>query len=270
MTNEDGDVENAGGTLEVLDPTGHFELRWGKKKSEIEAAEATFKDLLAKGYLAFKKKWFGRKGEEVKSFNPNDKTLIFDKVESPTDDAEEKAKTEAKLKWRVAETKKAHDEAVKKAGEAKVAHEEATRKRRDASMARSVAEARIRKAKDGLASATKRRKAVEEALASPEEPVDERPTDALRGEVVAAEAEAQKACDESVESARKAAAAFDEADEAEKAAYAAKREAEKLASSTEREYEDAMTALHGSPTSEQTREFDKEGKTTMTPPFRGG
>ncbi len=74
------DEIDAGGELEVLDPTGHFEVRWGRKKAEVELAEKTFYDLLAKGYTAFKKTWTGRKGEPPVTFEAKDGVYIFDKA----------------------------------------------------------------------------------------------------------------------------------------------------------------------------------------------
>jgi hypothetical protein len=78
----DEDVD-AGGKLEVLDPTGHFEVHWGKKKSEVEAAEATFKDLLSKGYAAFKKTWTGKKGKQASAFEAGQGVYVFDKSVPP-------------------------------------------------------------------------------------------------------------------------------------------------------------------------------------------
>lgn len=72
------DEVDASGMLEVLDPSGHFEVRWGRKRSEVEAAEATFKDLLAKGYLAFKRTWRGRKGSRMGRFDPKARGAIFE------------------------------------------------------------------------------------------------------------------------------------------------------------------------------------------------
>ena len=72
---EDTDV---GGLLEVLDPTGHFEVRWGRKKSEVEHAEKTFDDLIKKGYLAFKKTWTGRKGKKADGFDPKAGVYVFE------------------------------------------------------------------------------------------------------------------------------------------------------------------------------------------------
>lgn len=73
------DEVDAGGSLEVMDPSGHYEVRWGRKKSEVELAEATFNDLRKKGYIAFKKTWLGRKGKQVDQFDGNARALIFDK-----------------------------------------------------------------------------------------------------------------------------------------------------------------------------------------------
>lgn len=75
------DEIDAGGKLEVLDPTGHFEIHWGRKKSEVESAEATFKDLLSKGYLAFVKTWIGRKRKQATEFDPKAGVYLFSKTE---------------------------------------------------------------------------------------------------------------------------------------------------------------------------------------------
>jgi len=79
------ELVDAGGVLEVLDPTGHFEVHWGRKKTEVEIAEKTFYDLLSKGYLAFKKTWRGRKGARMETFDPKAGTAIFDKPEPEVD-----------------------------------------------------------------------------------------------------------------------------------------------------------------------------------------
>lgn len=75
---EDLDEEGVGGMLEVLNPTGHVEIKWGRKKTEIEIAEAAFKDLLSKGYLAFKKTWIGGKGKPMTEFDVTAGACIFE------------------------------------------------------------------------------------------------------------------------------------------------------------------------------------------------
>jgi hypothetical protein len=72
------DEIDAGGKLEILGPTGHLEIKWGRKKSEVELAEATFKDLLSKGYAAFKKTWTGRKGKRAVAFEASQGVYLFD------------------------------------------------------------------------------------------------------------------------------------------------------------------------------------------------
>lgn len=351
VTNED--EVDAGGTLEILDPTGHVEFRWGKDKDEVAAAEALFKKMLSEGYLAFKRRWFGRKGEQIKAFDPAAGAMLFDKSEPkpvslPVNQkdpeaerraAEEKARKEAEeaaLQVRVDETKKAHAEASQKSRDARHEHERVTRLRREAREARSASEYGMPSLRRRLEEATQRREKADAALeearrqaaaAPPPEPatlapevaplpspeatttpadpaapvasaevapapaaepsaaqtdvpsvgapapayvVDVEAVAKERDAALAAETQARKEHDEAVEKLRVVGAALEELDAAEKKAYEAKREAEKLASSTEREYEEAMTALHGPPTNEQTREFDKKGKTTMTPPMKGG
>lgn len=93
--------DGVGGLIEVLDPSGHFEVRWGKKKDEIAHAEETFNDLLKKGYTAFIRTWRGRKGKEVAEFDPKAGVLIFQKKEvssEPTpDDAPKDAEDQKQL-----------------------------------------------------------------------------------------------------------------------------------------------------------------------------
>lgn len=115
---------DAGGSIEVLDPTGHFEIHWGKKKAEVDHAEAMFYDLLKKGYIAFKKtKILGRKGRQASEFDPKDRAYIFEKSGPPPKalpviDAEkaetEKAEAEkAKLRAEIAAEKAASAESKK-------------------------------------------------------------------------------------------------------------------------------------------------------------
>ncbi len=297
---------DAGGILEILDPSGHVEVRWGKKKSEVDVAEATFKDLLSKGYLAFKKTWLGRKGSELKEFDPKARAMIFDKVEAASvplpvikDEEPEKAKAkaekeaeDAKKQERIDVAKKAQAEASEKVMSAKRDHEETTRKRREARIAKEEAERELAKVNETLQAARSRREETQKALESsqqgreapkPETPetVSEAAVEfagalalvALRREheaAVAAEVAAQAAHEEDTAKFENAKIAWSDAEKAEEVSYEQKREAEKYAREREREYDDAMTALHGEHTNEQTREFDKKARTTMAPPLRGG
>lgn len=74
--------DGVGGLIEVMDPTGHFEVRWGKKKDEIAHAEATFNDLIKKGYTAFTRTWRGRKGKTMGEFDSKAGVAIFEKIEA--------------------------------------------------------------------------------------------------------------------------------------------------------------------------------------------
>lgn len=85
MSEDLDEDEGVGGLLEVMDPTGHFEVRWGKKKDEIAHAEATFNDLLKKGYTAYIRTWRGRKGKPTTEFDPKAGAVIFEKTEEPAD-----------------------------------------------------------------------------------------------------------------------------------------------------------------------------------------
>lgn len=69
---------DARGSLEVMDPTGHFEIRWDGNKADVDRAEATFKDLLSKGYVAFKKRWLiGGPGKQATEFDPKAGSYLF-------------------------------------------------------------------------------------------------------------------------------------------------------------------------------------------------
>lgn len=162
----DGEV---GGVLEVLNPTGHIEVRWGKEQGEAEHAEAVFNDMLKKGYLAFKKTFFGWgwKGKQSDVFDPKARVYIFEKPEaklletkkdSPVDVADvtdEAAKTveskkdgpiqveaeredSAKLE-RFEAAKKERDEAFERVKPLRAEAEETAAKRRDALAQRDTA-----------------------------------------------------------------------------------------------------------------------------------
>lgn len=70
---------DAGGKLEIMGPNGHLEIRWGRSKAEVDHAEALFKDLLAKGYAAFKKKWLGRRGDQIQTFDSREGAYLFER-----------------------------------------------------------------------------------------------------------------------------------------------------------------------------------------------
>ena len=140
--------------------------------------------------------------------------------------------------------------------------EEITRRRRGVGTGEEAAQREAREAVSRLDAARQRRdEALKSLLAPPE---------VVKSEHEAAVNAAQKHHDETVARVETAKSASAEADVSENAAYQRKRDAEKTAAAAEREYEDAMTALHGEPSNEQTKEFDKKAKTTMTPPLRGG
>jgi len=64
--------------LVILDTTGDTKIIWDSENDdEIEAAKETFKKLTKKGYLAFKVKKGGDKGEVVKEFDADAERLIL-------------------------------------------------------------------------------------------------------------------------------------------------------------------------------------------------
>lgn len=66
------------GTLAVLDHSGDTKTIWDSdNQDEVDAARLQFDALLKKGYLAFKVKKDGEKGEAVKSFDPEAEKYIL-------------------------------------------------------------------------------------------------------------------------------------------------------------------------------------------------
>lgn len=64
--------------LVILDSTGDTKIIWDSENDdEIEVAKDTFKKLTKKGYLAFKVKKGGEKGEVVKEFDADAERLIL-------------------------------------------------------------------------------------------------------------------------------------------------------------------------------------------------
>jgi len=69
------------GELRVLDRTGDTKLIWDTdKQDEVDAAEAMFNKLTKKGYLAYTVKKGGKKGEQVKKFDPELEKIILSPV----------------------------------------------------------------------------------------------------------------------------------------------------------------------------------------------
>jgi hypothetical protein len=73
------DTATATGTLHVMDSTGDTRLMWDKgNEDEVSAARRTFRDLKAKGYLAYSVR--GKKGEKgtvLREFDPDAERIIM-------------------------------------------------------------------------------------------------------------------------------------------------------------------------------------------------
>jgi hypothetical protein len=66
------------GTLCILDESGDTRMQWDKKNPvEVAKAEARFKELKAKGYLAYKVNKKGDKGEVINTFEPDAERIIM-------------------------------------------------------------------------------------------------------------------------------------------------------------------------------------------------
>lgn len=64
--------------LVILDRTGDTKLIWSKEnEDEVDAARETFKRLRKKGYLAYKVKRDGEKGEQIHEFDADAERIIL-------------------------------------------------------------------------------------------------------------------------------------------------------------------------------------------------
>lgn len=67
------------GTLAILDRrAGDITVGWDKNNpDEIENAQATFDDMRAKGHLAYVLDKDGKKGQQIKKFDPSVERIIL-------------------------------------------------------------------------------------------------------------------------------------------------------------------------------------------------
>lgn len=64
--------------LRVMDRTGDTKTIWDKDNAtEVEVARETFAKLKKKGYLAYRVKKDGEKGEVIKEFDPDAEKIIL-------------------------------------------------------------------------------------------------------------------------------------------------------------------------------------------------
>lgn len=65
-------------THKILDRTGHTEKAWDKAdKVSMAEAEKRFKELTGKGFMAWEPGKDGTPGRQLKSFDPNVETTLF-------------------------------------------------------------------------------------------------------------------------------------------------------------------------------------------------
>ena len=76
--NVNTETETQKSELVVLDKTGDTKLMWSKgSDDEVEAARETFTRLRKKGYLAYKVKKDGEKGEQIHEFDEDAERIIL-------------------------------------------------------------------------------------------------------------------------------------------------------------------------------------------------
>ena len=64
--------------MQVMDPTGHTTVRWDPNDpDEVEVAEATFKEMTARGYSAFRVETVEQKGARLSAFDPTATKMIL-------------------------------------------------------------------------------------------------------------------------------------------------------------------------------------------------
>lgn len=64
--------------LEILDHTGDTKMEWNPAvQAEVDAAQATFDSLKAKGYLAYKLDRDGSRGEVLRSFDAQAERIVM-------------------------------------------------------------------------------------------------------------------------------------------------------------------------------------------------
>ena len=66
------------GELRILGTKGDTKVIWdSENEDEVEAAEEQFDSLIEKGFLAFKVKKDGKKGTQIKKFDPEAGKIIL-------------------------------------------------------------------------------------------------------------------------------------------------------------------------------------------------
>jgi len=64
--------------MQIMDPTGHLTVTWNvDNEDEVEHARATFDEMRAKGYYAFRVRKGGERGERIQSFDPDAEQMIL-------------------------------------------------------------------------------------------------------------------------------------------------------------------------------------------------
>ena len=66
------------GTMNIMDRAGDTKVIWDAASAdEVATARRTFDDLRAKGYLAYRVKKGGEKGEAIRKFDPEAERIIL-------------------------------------------------------------------------------------------------------------------------------------------------------------------------------------------------
>lgn len=71
-------AEELKSSMKIMDQTGHTTVKWDPANNdEVEVARATFRELKAKGFRAFRVQGEGKQGERIDTFDPQARQLIL-------------------------------------------------------------------------------------------------------------------------------------------------------------------------------------------------
>lgn len=66
------------GKMDVMDPTGHTEIKWSSNSADETAiARQTFEAMTAKGYQAFRVNNRGGQSERLREFDPDAERMLL-------------------------------------------------------------------------------------------------------------------------------------------------------------------------------------------------
>jgi len=64
--------------MQIMDPTGHTSVTWDPdNRDEVATARATYDEMTAKGYRAFRVDRRGNQSEQIRTFDPRAEEMIL-------------------------------------------------------------------------------------------------------------------------------------------------------------------------------------------------